>query len=53
MAKFAGYYQGWDKCECGARLTKVGEGLRHRSGGAVRHQLVVRKRTELISRRGR
>jgi len=47
MAKFKGYFQGWDRCTgCGVRLVKVGDQLRHRPGQKKGHDLVIRKREE-------
>ena len=42
-----GYFRGWDRCpDCGMRLVRVGDNLRHRSGWLKTHRLVVRKRAE-------
>ena len=42
MAKFTGYYTRWDKCpECGLRLKRVGDSLRHRPGWKVTHHAVI------------
>ena len=50
MAKFIGYFAGWDRCPgCGMRLVRAGRerrGLRHRSGGLVTHKLIVQKKAE-------
>ena len=47
MAKFDGYYRGWDRCKgCGLGLVRVGDSLRHRRGDLKRHDLVARKRLE-------
>jgi hypothetical protein len=45
MAKFQGYFSGWDKCvACGMRLIKVGNSLRHRRGWVKIHNLIVAKK---------
>jgi hypothetical protein len=47
MARFGGYYQGWDRCKgCGQTLVRVGDSLRHQPGAKKGHDLVVRKRRE-------
>ena len=42
MSRFTGYYRGWDRCECGATLVKVGDRLRHRAGVAKIHAVVMK-----------
>jgi hypothetical protein len=45
MARFVGYFRGWDRCpECGMRLVRTGDLLRHRSGWLKAHRLVVSKK---------
>ena len=45
--KFQGYFSGWDKCQgCGMKLVKVGDSLRHRSGFAKIHDIVVAKKAQ-------
>ena len=50
MAKFLGYFAGWDKCaECGMRLVRAGRDrlvLRHRSGWLATHKLIMQKKAE-------
>ena len=50
MAKFIGYFAGWDKCpECGMRLVRAGRErrvLRHRNGWLVTHKLILQKKAE-------
>ena len=41
MKLFQGYYAGWDRCECGLRLVKVGASLRHRQGHLPLHRRVL------------
>ena len=44
MAKFQGYYKGWDRCEeCGQRLLKSGNTLRHKPNTMKLHKLVIAK----------
>ena len=45
MAKFAGYYAGWDRCsQCGLKLVRTGATLKHRRGQLAAHKLVVQKK---------
>jgi len=45
--KFQGFYQNWNRCQCGATLNKIGDSLRHRPHQKRLHDLVVQKRAEL------
>ena len=45
--QFTGYKAGWNTCpECGMRLVRVGDNLRHRKGWLKIHELVVRRKAE-------
>ena len=48
MKKFTGFYAGWNRCQCGQTLIKVGKTLRHRPKMKRLHNLVIAKREELV-----
>jgi hypothetical protein len=49
MKKFTGFYAGWNRCECGQTLLKVGNALKHRPSMLRLHNLVMEKKREAVT----